>query len=230
MIRWVIAVMMLCSSVLAETVVISTTGSNQAHIPDAHVVTQTQYSNLRVATVRQLDSECDDGLREAVLIDGRILYDNKWISDVKSRIVAAKPCYQNGSVRVFLSSTGGSAQNGMVLGQLLRARQATAYVPPGGICFSACADAFLGGASRLMASDAVLMYHPSFQMSNGQLVCDKKHSEAYNIITKYYRRMLSQVPAAMLITDGWNCNKDTVYDKPQAQERSLLTESAQSKS
>jgi len=66
---------------------------------------------------------------------------------------------------VYLRSPGGLVDGGIRLGQALRARKARVLVARGGECSSACAYAFLGGASRSVPSGARLGVHRSISIS-----------------------------------------------------------------
>jgi hypothetical protein len=68
---------------------------------------------------------------------------------------------------VVLGSGGGSLQAGIEIGKAIRLKDFATYVPPDVVCASACALAWLGGTSRLMASSAQIGFHAVYRIENG---------------------------------------------------------------
>lgn len=72
------------------------------------------------------------------------------------------------SFGVLLASDGGSALEGMEIGEYLRSRNASAAIIDGQRCASACASAFLGASVRGMQSHALLGAHAAYRVdANG---------------------------------------------------------------
>lgn len=67
---------------------------------------------------------------------------------------------------VVLHSDGGSALAGVVIGQAIRQKGFSTYVPNDSLCASACALAWLGGAPRLMSKSARIGFHAAYSISN----------------------------------------------------------------
>lgn len=93
----------------------------------------------------------------AVTVSGRIGWEEY---EKLSAILATKEI----SKVVFKSSGGGSLSWGLRIGKMIAEKKLTTVAE--GICASACAIAFMGGAVREFSSeqpDSALMFHPGFE-------------------------------------------------------------------
>jgi hypothetical protein len=68
---------------------------------------------------------------------------------------------------VAFQSNGGSLLAGIEIGRKIRLRNYVTYVPTG-VCASACAFAWLGGAKRMMGTGALVGFHAAYVTENGQ--------------------------------------------------------------
>jgi hypothetical protein len=68
---------------------------------------------------------------------------------------------------VALDSNGGSLHAGIQMGTAIRLRGLATVVPVGSQCASACAIAWLGGAPRMMGSEAKIGFHAAYRLENG---------------------------------------------------------------
>jgi len=58
---------------------------------------------------------------------------------------------------VFLDVTGGYLSEGIAIGRIIRSRNLRVIIPQGAVCYSACAEAFLGGVRNQI--NGVLAFH-----------------------------------------------------------------------
>lgn len=69
---------------------------------------------------------------------------------------------------VVMRSNGGNLQAGIAIGKIIRLRNYATLVPDKAYCASACAIAWLGGATRYMAASARIGFHAAFNPDTGQ--------------------------------------------------------------
>lgn len=74
---------------------------------------------------------------------------------------------------VWMDSGGGDLNEGILIGELLRRRQATVRVPPGASCVSSCTVAFLGGVFRYVESGGSYEVHAASKFLNESLEGDR---------------------------------------------------------
>jgi hypothetical protein len=133
---------------------------------------------LVCATAQAIETTCRDG---ALIASGEFkLGDHLVIRRELDR------CGRGGLV-LFRDSPGGNAHAGFETGRMLRERKVATAVS--GLCFSACAIAFLGGVERSFASDrrpseTMLGFHPMRHRLSG--VQDPQGAE---LMARYIRDM-----------------------------------------
>jgi hypothetical protein len=88
---------------------------------------------------------------------------------------------------VILGSGGGSLVAGLEIGRAIRLKSFSTWVPDNVSCASACALAWLGGRSRLMASTARVGFHAAYRIQNGGM----KEDGAANAIAGAYLNSLN---------------------------------------
>jgi hypothetical protein len=69
---------------------------------------------------------------------------------------------------VLLASPGGNLFAGLRIGKLIHLRKFATAVPDGSGCASACAIAWLGGATRYMGPKALIGFHAAYRMDKGR--------------------------------------------------------------
>jgi hypothetical protein len=69
---------------------------------------------------------------------------------------------------IAFRSDGGSVIAGIQIGESIRLKAFTTFVPENARCASACALAWLGGARRFMAAGAQIGFHAAYNSSSGQ--------------------------------------------------------------
>jgi hypothetical protein len=87
---------------------------------------------------------------------------------------------------VHLDSPGGSVSAMLDIGAEIRNAGFWTHVPPRATCTSACADIWLAGKKRVLASDALLGFHSTGQTLRGMT----KPSARGDAIVQHYYRML----------------------------------------
>lgn len=70
---------------------------------------------------------------------------------------------------VLLESPGGSLLDGLIIGRAIRSAGFTTNVAPETACASACALAWLAGATRFMHPSALVGFHAAYIEENGQV-------------------------------------------------------------
>jgi hypothetical protein len=71
------------------------------------------------------------------------------------------------SAIVAFSSDGGSLVAGVRIGEAIRRKGFSTFVPDGRRCASACALAWLGGIERYIGADATIGFHAGYDMAGG---------------------------------------------------------------
>lgn len=116
---------------------------------------------------------------------------------------------------VFLSSGGGLLKDGYRLGELFKQHQVVTVVPPGQICASSCAIAFLGGIQRRMMKGSTLLFHAPYTKSG--IAIDCKDRGQVTDLKMYYQKVLGNQDGAFLLdrtmsycdkANGWTLNAD----------------------
>jgi hypothetical protein len=69
---------------------------------------------------------------------------------------------------IAFRSDGGSVLAGIQIGETIRLKGFTTFVPENARCASACALAWLGGTQRFMAANAQIGFHAAYNSSSGQ--------------------------------------------------------------
>jgi hypothetical protein len=69
---------------------------------------------------------------------------------------------------IAFHSNGGSVVAGIQIGESIRLKGFTTFVPENALCASACALAWLGGAQRFMAASGQIGFHAAYDSRSGQ--------------------------------------------------------------
>jgi hypothetical protein len=72
-----------------------------------------------------------------------------------------------GSAIIALSSDGGSLMTGLRIGEAIRRKGFSTFVPDGRRCASACALAWLAGVERFIGADASISFHAAHDTASG---------------------------------------------------------------
>ena len=114
---------------------------------------------------------------------------------------------------VVMNSRGGLLADGYALGKELRRLNALVRVPDRSECASSCADAFLGGARRIVDREATVMFHAPYFIGKNELGvrdvdCDVGE-EALAELRAYYQEMTGAETGDRLFERTmWYCSAD----------------------
>jgi len=100
-----------------------------------------------------------------------------------------------GAVVVF-ESPGGNLFAGIAIGKVIHFKHFDTLVPNGSACASACALAWLGGASRLMGATGRIGFHAPYTRGSGGAIASA--SAAGNALVSSYLNELGLSAAAIL--------------------------------
>lgn len=149
--------------------------------PKIRVVSELKINALRVRQVRVQHAQCKSGSYDHLELVGPIGPDS---SEVVDRALEKLPrCGHKTSPGsfapiVYLVSGGGELEHGYKLGHILRKYGAQTIVPPGEICASACAVAFLGGQYRTIDAEGKLLFHSPYLKTGEAMFCPEKDQMA----------------------------------------------------
>jgi hypothetical protein len=108
------------------------------------------------------------------------------------------------NIAVYLSSRGGNLDEGLSLGVFFRSKRIKTVLDGGGVCFSACALAFLGGTDkkgepwRSSSTNAQLGFH-AFRYVNQELVPPDEVQQTVAKIIAYGKKV--DTPIDLLIAN-----------------------------
>jgi hypothetical protein len=112
------------------------------------------------ATIELIEGE--RGQPDVIKVEGEII--------VGDELTLAHLLLQSGDGLVMLDSPGGDLWPGLEIGRAIKLMGFDTLVPAGASCESACALAWLGGASRYMAAEGAVGFHAAYvEVENGAL-------------------------------------------------------------
>lgn len=88
------------------------------------------------------------------------------LDSVDGDLFAAKAASLRSAIVAF-SSDGGSLLAGVRIGEAIRRKGFSTFVPDGRRCASACAVAWLGGVERFIGADASIGFHGAYDVASG---------------------------------------------------------------
>jgi hypothetical protein len=101
---------------------------------------------------------------------------------------------------VIFQSPGGNLFAGIEIGKVIRFKHFDTVVPNGSVCASACALAWLGGASRLIGATGRIGFHaPYFRGPNGTILSASPVGLAF--VTEYLHELGLSERAIVYITE-----------------------------
>ena len=99
---------------------------------------------------------------------------------------------------IYFFSKGGMVVDAVLIGQMIREKRFSTAVADRGVCFSACALAWLGGVKRFLGNSAAVGFHAPFQKTTHQ-----RSAQADAAISIYLRYMgLPRRVAAYVLEPG----------------------------
>ena len=158
--RWTVFALALCvawsASASADVGVMRKGQSNrQAPVPAPSVATS---GSDRIAF--EAERRCDTSGQDCrLIIKGKGSIDNGALNRFNEVSAAATQRMGQQVDTVVLESLGGDLRESLLLGVTFRNRGLTTEVAPQTVCASACAYAFLGGRTRILAPDSYLGVH-----------------------------------------------------------------------
>ena len=119
-------------------------------------------------------------------------------------------------LEVYLNSGGGYLEDGFKLGEIFRKFGVRTKIPKGGVCYSSCATAFLGGIKRYMDKGSQIGFHAPYTFKyalGNKISCQKENQD----LKAYYDKMTDDETSKILydrtmnycgIDTGWILNDD----------------------
>src|ERR1700758_5196301 len=101
------------------------------------------------------------------------------------------------SAFVAFSSDGGSLLAGLRIGEAIRRKGFSTFVPDGRRCASACALAWLAGVERFIGTDALIRFHPASDAASGEEI-----GITNTVVDTYLAKIGLPYRAATYVTQG----------------------------
>lgn len=177
--------------------------------------------NLRIRLAESRDEKCASGIHSSLEIDGEINSDTSFV--VERLLEKSTECITKDNRRivpsVYMNSKGGSVNDGLSIGRMLRKHGVSTRVINNQQCSSSCAFAFLGGTFRGISGNGRLLFHAPYRdlssIGINAQICENENSA--QDIMDYYKEMLEPSSAKTLFDrtmsicsteTGWTVNAD----------------------
>jgi hypothetical protein len=185
---------------------------------NAEIVKDIKVSGLRITIKRTAYVECENKFNYYFMVEGVIGPDAK---EILSRTIdSVEPCVltkikKRVRTSVYLNSAGGYMVDGFRLGEFFRENGIQTEIGNGDVCASACAFAFLGGVSRRMTGNAVLLFHSPYRQNGIGIDCSNKNDK--KMFENYLIKFMGDADGKYLFErsmsyctneNGWAINKD----------------------
>jgi len=145
----------------------------------AQMTKDIRISNLRIRQMKVMTDKCQGGYRYTLELDGEINVDTTYALE---KIMGDTPrCVgvNNNEIiqnLLYLNSHGGTLYDGIKLGHIFRKNMTffAVVIDDKQVCASACAIAFLGGASKHISTNGSLLFHAPYTKDEYGINCANK--------------------------------------------------------
>ena len=163
---------------------------------------------LRVTSRRVITQKCP----QLLLIEGMISPDSSFtVSTLLKQISECKAEHNEvGQVTISMASSGGILKDGYTLGEALRKYKVKTTIENTKTCASSCAVAFLGGVSRDIEPNGIILFHSPYYTSDDaspEINCDIG-AEVKDELNSYYNQMIGETNGNRIFERTmWYCDK-----------------------
>jgi len=166
--------------------------------------------NRRIA-IPKLDGKISEKMTFELLGDGK-LYATGMIYVGAFKAFKAEVEKRGGYVKtVVLNSTGGSVQDAIAMGRLIREKKFATAVENGGYCASSCPLVFAGGAERRAGDKAVVGVHQAFSPGDPGFDGARGMAEAQRISAECQKYLAEMGVDLRLWVHAMETPKDELY-------------------
>jgi len=166
--------------------------------------------NRRIA-MPKLDGKISEKMTFELLGDGK-LYATGMIYVGAFKAFKAEVEKRGGYVKtVVLNSTGGSVQDAIAMGRLIREKKFATAVENGGYCASSCPLVFAGGAERRAGDKAVVGVHQAFSPGDPGFDGARGMAEAQRISAECQKYLAEMGVDLRLWVHAMETPKDELY-------------------
>jgi hypothetical protein len=166
--------------------------------------------NRRIA-MPKLDGKISEKMTFELLGDGK-LYATGMIYVGAFKAFKAEVEKRGGYVKtVVLNSTGGSVQDAIAMGRLIREKKFATAVENGGYCASSCPLVFAGGAERRAGDKAVVGVHQAFSPGDPGFDGARGMAEAQRISAECQKYLAEMGVDLKLWVHAMETPKDELY-------------------
>jgi hypothetical protein len=184
----------------------------------AEIIKDIRVSGLRIQIKRTAHKECERGFNYFFTLEGVIGPDAR---EILSRIMSnteqctLKKINKKVKQQVYLKSAGGYMLDGFKLGEFFMENNIQTEIGENDICASACATAFLGGTTRRISGNGVLLFHSPYRSKGIGIDCSNKTDQ--KIFENYMIKFMGQKDGKYVFEramsycsdeSGWAINKD----------------------